>query len=321
MIFILGPTASGKSAIALELAERFPIEIVSVDSALVYRGMDIGTAKPSPAERDQVAHHLIDIIEPSQSYSAARFASDAARLIGEIEGRGRLPLLVGGTMLYAKALIEGLHDLPAADPQVRAAIDRDALELGWPALHERLAGLDPVTAGRLAPRDAQRIQRALEVVMTTGRPLSAWLAEAARQSADPAVAGRPVTVIALEPSDRSVLHRRIEQRFEAMIHAGLIDEVRGLRSRGDLAADCPALRSVGYRQVWAWLESGESTPLKQLIETGVAATRQLAKRQLTWLRSMPRRQVIDCLASDRMEQVEQAVRTARAIDTGAGGGH
>ena len=310
MIFILGPTASGKSAIALELAERLPIEIVSVDSALVYRGLDIGTAKPSIAERARVTHHLIDLIEPCERYSAARFASDAGELIEDIEARGHLPLLVGGTMLYAKALIEGLHELPAADPLVRAAIDRQALESGWPALHTRLAALDPASAARLAPNDAQRIQRALEVVMTTGKPLSAWLADAARQPSRPGLACRSVTVIALEPSDRAVLHRRIEARFESMIQAGLIDEVRGLRARGDLDAECPAMRSVGYRQVWAWLEAGGATPLKRLIESGVAATRQLAKRQLTWLRGMDQRQIVDCLAGDRLEQVEQYVHAA-----------
>jgi tRNA dimethylallyltransferase len=310
MIFILGPTASGKSAIALELAERLPVEIVSVDSALVYRGLDIGTAKPSIAERTRVAHHLIDLIEPNERYSAARFASDASRLIEDIETRGHLPLLVGGTMLYAKALIEGLHELPAADPLVRAALDRQALESGWPALHERLAALDPASAARLAPHDAQRIQRALEVVITTGKPLSAWLADAARQPSRPGLEHRPVTVIALEPGDRAVLHRRIEARFEAMIQAGLIEEVQGLRKRGDLDAECPAMRSVGYRQVWAWLETGEATPFKRLIETGVAATRQLAKRQLTWLRGMEQRQIVDCLARDRMEQIERKVREA-----------
>lgn len=314
MIFILGPTASGKSALALALAERFPIEIVSVDSALVYRGLDIGTAKPSRVERERVVHHLIDIIEPTESYSAARFALDASRLIREIEGRGRLPLLVGGTMLYVKALTEGLHDLPAADPAVRVAIDQEANEIGWPAMHARLAQLDPASATRLAPRDAQRIQRALEIVMTTGKPLSAWLAEAGRRTPGPGLAERPVTLIALEPSDRSVLHRRIEQRFETMIRQGFIEEVRALRDRGDLNAELPAIRSVGYRQVWDWLESGSKAPMKTLIDAGVAATRQLAKRQLTWLRGMPERQVIDCLAGDCMHQL------VRALEAGGGAG-
>jgi tRNA dimethylallyltransferase len=314
MILLLGPTASGKSALAMALAERLPLEIVSVDSAQVYRGLDIGTAKPSGEERARVPHHLIDIVEPEDPYSAARFATDAAARIADIEARGRLPLLVGGTMLYAKALIEGLHDLPPADPGLRLALEQEAASLGWPALHRRLAVIDPETAARLAPHDAQRIQRALEIHRSTGRPLSDWLAEGRRQNAMGAQRARTVTVIALEPSDRAVLHRRIEARFRTMIGQGLIEEVRLLRERPGLPPDCPAMRSVGYRQVREWLDAGTPDPLERLIERGVAATRQLAKRQLTWLRSMTGRQVIDCLATDGAQQLEARVRAARASE-------
>ena len=296
-VMLLGPTASGKSAVAMALAERFPIEIVSVDSAQVYRLLDIGTAKPSRVERARVPHHLIDIVDPEDSYSAARFAADAHRLVTEISARGRLPLLVGGTMLYAKALREGLHELPPASAELRAELDREAEQIGWPALHTRLAGVDPATAARLAPGDSQRIQRALEVYLLTGQPLSHWIAQQRSDAAPPLEALR----IALEPSDRSVLHARIETRFRAMLAAGLIDEVRQLRERPTLHSELPALRSVGYRQVWAWLD--QPGPMEALANAGIAATRQLAKRQLTWLRSDPGRVVIDCLAPDCADQV------------------
>lgn len=296
-VMLLGPTASGKSAVAMALAERFPVEIVSVDSAQVYRLLDIGTAKPSRAERARVPHHLIDIIDPEDSYSAARFAADAHRLVTEISARGRLPLLVGGTMLYAKALREGLHALPPASAELRAELDREAEQIGWPALHTRLAGVDPATAARLAPGDSQRIQRALEVYLLTGQPLSHWIAQQRSDAAPPLEALR----IALEPSDRSVLHARIETRFRAMLAAGLIDEVKQLRERPTLHPELPALRSVGYRQVWAWLD--QPGPMETLANAGIAATRQLAKRQLTWLRSDPGRVVIDCLAPDCADQV------------------
>ncbi|MBU6189455.1 MAG: tRNA (adenosine(37)-N6)-dimethylallyltransferase MiaA [Betaproteobacteria bacterium] len=296
-VMLLGPTASGKSAVAMALAERFPVEIVSVDSAQVYRLLDIGTAKPSRAERARVPHHLIDIIDPEDSYSAARFAADAHRLVTEISARGRLPLLVGGTMLYAKALCEGLHALPPASAELRAELDREAEQIGWPALHTRLAGVDPATAARLAPGDSQRIQRALEVYLLTGQPLSHWIAQQRSDAAPPLEALR----IALEPSDRSVLHARIETRFRAMLAAGLIDEVKQLRERPTLHPELPALRSVGYRQVWAWLD--QPGPMETLANAGIAATRQLAKRQLTWLRSDPGRVVIDCLAPDCADQV------------------
>lgn len=296
-VMLLGPTASGKSAVAMALAERFPLEIVSVDSAQVYRLLDIGTAKPSTAERARVPHHLVDILDPEDSYSAARFAADARRLVSEISARGRLPLLVGGTMLYAKALREGLHELPPASAALRAQLDREAEHAGWPALHARLAGVDPATAARLAPGDSQRIQRALEVYLLTGQPLSHWIAQQRSDAAPPLEALR----IALEPSDRSVLHKRIETRFRTMLAAGLIDEVRQLRERPTLHSELPAMRSVGYRQVWAWLD--QPGPMEALANAGIAATRQLAKRQLTWLRSDPERVVIDCLAPDCADQV------------------
>jgi tRNA dimethylallyltransferase len=274
---LAGPTASGKSALAIALAEAVPLEIVSVDSAQVYRGMDIGTAKPSAAERASVPHHLIDIIEPSDRYSVARFANDAARLIGEINARGRAALLVGGTMLYIKALLEGLDTLPESDAAVRAAIDAEAAAIGWPALHARLARVDPVTAQRLEPSDAQRIQRALEVWQLTGRPLS----QAHGQRVQP---GLPLPLLALEPNSRAWLHERIAARFHAMLGGGFVDEVRALRARGDLQASLPSMRCVGYRQVWQALDAGD---LSGVAERGIAATRQLAKRQLTWLRRMP----------------------------------
>lgn len=296
---IAGPTASGKTAAALAVAARRPVEIVSVDSALVYRGMDIGTAKPTPAERAAVPHHLIDIRDPRERYSAAAFVTDATRLIGEITARGRLPLLVGGTMLYLKALADGIDAMPAADPAVRARIEADAAAHGWPAMHARLAGVDPVTAARLAPNDSQRIQRALEVWHTSGRPLSHFHAAG---KAEPAP-GRPVCslLVSLEPTDRAWLHGRIAERFDAMLAGGFIDEVQALRARGDLAPDLPSMRCVGYRQAWEALDG--DFPLAELRERGIAATRQLAKRQITWLRSMPQRHVIAAEAPDATAQV------------------
>jgi tRNA dimethylallyltransferase len=299
-VLLLGPTASGKSAIAMALAGDIPLEIVSVDSALVYRGMDIGTAKPSAEERSAVPHHLIDLIEPTQSYSAAQFAQDAGRLIGEIRGRGRLPLLAGGTMLYAKALVDGLHDLPAADPALRARLDDEAARHGWPALHARLARLDPASAARIEPMDAQRIQRALELFEISGEPMSALLARRTRTAS-----GERFLTIALEPSDRSVLHERIAARFLRMLDEGFLDEVRRLRARGDLHPGLPSMRCVGYRQAWEHLDG--LCDRDTMIARAVAATRQLAKRQLTWLRSMPQRQVVDCLAPDAARQVRTLV--------------
>lgn len=303
LILLLGPTASGKTAATRLLASRLPIEVISVDSALVYRGLDIGSAKPSPEERAAVPHHLIDIIDPTQSYSAARFADDARRLINEIRSRGRLPLLVGGTLLYAKALIEGLHDLPLADPTLRARIEAQAAQLGWPALHARLAELDPLTAARLEPADAQRIQRALEVIELTGEPLSALLARQTRS----APANERFVRISLEPSDRAQLHARIAQRLDQMFAAGFVDEVRTLRARGDLHPELPAMRCVGYRQAWAHLDGHYD--VATLRERALAATRQLAKRQLTWLRAMPDRLRVDCLAADAPEQVAELIES------------
>ncbi|MCK6425758.1 MAG: tRNA (adenosine(37)-N6)-dimethylallyltransferase MiaA [Burkholderiaceae bacterium] len=299
VLALAGPTASGKTAAALALGRAWracgiDVEIVSVDSALVYRGLDIGSAKPTPAERAEFVHHLIDLIEPTQAYSAAEFVADAQRLVGEIRARGALPLLVGGTMLYFKALFEGLDALPAADPAVRAAIDARAQALGWPALHAELAQVDPVTAARLAPRDAQRIQRALEVWQIAGRPLSSFHSGRFERAEVPAalqVAGQPCRLIALEPRSRAWLHARIGQRFAQMLAEGLVDEVRRLRARGDLHPGLPSMRCVGYRQVWETLDGLQ--PEATLAERGSAATRQLAKRQLTWLRSLPQREVLD----------------------------
>ncbi|NIF50601.1 MULTISPECIES: tRNA (adenosine(37)-N6)-dimethylallyltransferase MiaA [Burkholderiaceae] len=287
---LLGPTASGKTAAALALAARRPVEIISVDSALVYREMDIGTAKPTAEERAVAPHHLIDIVDPADSYSAAQFRADTLRLVGEIHARGRLPLLVGGTMLYYKALTQGLNDLPAADADVRAALDADAARDGWPALHARLAAVDPVTAARLAPNDSQRIQRALEVFMLTGQPMATLLAAPAR--IDAAASAWRFVPIALEPSERGVLHQRIEQRFDAMLAHGFVDEVAKLRARGDLLPEMPSMRCVGYRQVWEYLDGAVDYPTMR--DKGVFATRQLCKRQLTWLRSMTERKVVDC---------------------------
>jgi tRNA dimethylallyltransferase len=265
----------------------------------VYREMDIGTAKPTAEERERVPHHLIDIVDPADAYSAAQFRTDTLRLVGEITARGRVPLLVGGTMLYYKALTQGLNDLPGADAEMRAALDAQALRDGWPALHARLAEVDPVTAARLAPNDSQRIQRALEVFTLTGRPMSELLAAPA-QVDDLALPWRFVPV-ALEPSDRSVLHARIAERFDAMLAAGFIDEVERLRARGDLHPGLASMRCVGYRQAWEYLDGvGDFASMR---DKGVFATRQLCKRQLTWLRGMSERVVVDCCAEDSVEQV------------------
>ena len=300
---IAGPTASGKTGAALAvcraLASRIPVEIVSVDSALVYRGMDIGTAKPSPAELAQAPHHLIDIVDPADRYSAARFVADAERLVGEVTARGALALLVGGTMLYFKALFDGLDALPEADAGVRAELEAEAARSGWPALHAELARADPASAARIAPGDSQRIQRALEVLRVSGRPLSAW-------HTAPAARRRP-PLIALEPVNRAWLHDRIGARFQAMLAAGFLDEVSVLRARGDLHAELPSMRAVGYRQAWQALDTGA---LASLPAAATAATRQLAKRQLTWLRSMPWRQVV---AADDAGATRHVVRLAEEM--------
>ena len=326
-VCLTGPTASGKSAVAMALARELPLEIISVDSALVYRGMDIGTAKPTAADRAAVPHHLIDILDPREAYSAARFVEDARRLIGEIQARGRLPLLVGGTLLYLKALREGLDAMPAADAELRRAIDLEAAVRGWPQMHAELRRIDPVTAARLAPADAQRIQRALEVWRLTGKPLSAWQSGAGGFSSERSdgrsvawAAGRSgerpgdqplrLPIVSLEPAARAWLHERIARRFDAMLSAGFVDEVRQLRDRGDLNEALPAVRCVGYRQCWQALDRGE--PVEGRTATwqqgAIAATRQLAKRQLTWLRSMPARWVVACDAPDAAKSAIRALR-------------
>ena len=309
-VAIMGPTASGKTGAALDIARRRPCEIISVDSALVYRGMDIGTAKPTPDELAAAPHHLIDILDPSESYSVMQFRDDALRLVREIHQRGALPLLVGGTMLYFKALRDGLDALPPADALIRAELDRDAAELGVPALHARLAALDAPTAARLKPNDSQRIQRALEIIRLTGQPMSQLLAQAA-----PAPLPFRLLPIALEPSNRAVLHQRIASRFDAMLDradGGLLAEVRRLRSRGDLHPGLPSMRCVGYRQAWEYLDG--QIDRATLRDKGIAATRQLAKRQLTWLRSMPDRTVIDCLAPEPAEKILAAIALGERTD-------
>jgi tRNA dimethylallyltransferase len=307
-IALAGPTASGKSAASLAIAQRWPVEIVSVDSALIYRGMDIGSAKPSLAERAQVPHHLIDILDPFQSYSAADFVRDTTRLVNEINARGRTALLVGGTMLYFKALVVGLDDMPQADAGVRLSLEARAREQGWPALHAELALVDPMTAARLPPNDSQRIQRALEVHEVSGRPISSFQTGRTHNPDSPL---SPEHLISLEPLDRGWLHERIAQRFDDMLAAGFLDEVRTLRARGDLSTELPSMRCVGYRQAWDMLDAhGDALTPDQLVELrdlGIVATRQLAKRQLTWLRSMPQRRVMACDAPDALAQVLRAV--------------
>jgi len=302
VICLAGPTAAGKSAATLALAQRWPLEVINVDSATIYRGMDIGTAKPSPAEQTRVPQHLLDIRDPAQAYSAAEFRADALRLIDAIRARGRMPLLAGGTMLYYKALRDGLDDLPRADPALRAELEARAARLGWPALHAELAVLDPATAARLAPNDSQRIQRALEICTLSGRPMSALLL--GRQRAAGGAHHRYVT-LSLEPTNRAALHSRIEQRFDAMLAHGLLDEVRALHARGDLHPGLPSVRCVGYRQMWAHLDG--AVDLATAREQAIVATRQLAKRQLTWLRAQPERLVVDCLAGDADVRVVQRV--------------
>lgn len=317
---IAGPTASGKTALALALAQRWPVEIISVDSALVFRGMDIGTAKPSAAELASVPHHLIDIRDPLQAYSAAEFVRDASALLDQIRARGRLPLLVGGTMLYFKALFEGLDEMPPAQPALRAAIEAEAGELGWPALHQQLGQVDPLTAARLSPNDSQRIGRALEVWRASGRPISAFHTrdKAAEASRPLQIQGQPGLLLSLEPVERAWLHERIAQRFDAMLAQGFIDEMSALRARGDLTPDLPSMRCVGYRQAWEALDAAEqaghaeltAAEFSELRDRGIFATRQLAKRQLTWLRSMTRRQVVAC---DQPGALQQTLASMEAL--------
>ncbi|TDP82073.1 tRNA dimethylallyltransferase [Aquabacterium commune] len=325
---LTGPTACGKTAVALALAERLSqqggateaVEIVSVDSALIYRGMDIGTAKPTPAEMAQVPHHLIDTVDATERYSAARFVADALAAVADIRARGRTPLLVGGTMLYLKALLEGMDEMPAIPSEVRAEVDARMKAQGSLALHAELQRVDPLTAARLAPGDTQRIQRAIEVWAATGQPLSAF--QQKRHGAGAATSGTsgtPATLVSLEPQDRAWLHRRIALRFEQMMAAGFIDEVVRLRARGDLDADLPSMRCVGYRQVWEALDAGldlrDQRTLAELTERGIAATRQLAKRQSTWLRSMPQRHVLACdsgLSANALAEQACAIFTTAA---------
>jgi tRNA dimethylallyltransferase len=322
-IAITGPTASGKTAAALALARHFPIEIISVDSALVYRGMNIGTAKPRADELAQVPHHLIDIRAPFESYNAAEFLRDSTRLIREISARGHWPVFVGGTMLYLKTLLQGIDEMPQIDPMWRNQINEEAARLGWPMLHEKLRRLDPITADRLAPHDAQRISRALEVVLCTGQTLSSL--QTGRAAHHTGLL-RESSIISLEPLDRAWLHQRIASRFDSMLEEGLVHEVRQLMQDPRLLPQSPAMRCVGYRQAWDVIVSqgalpdsnvllpyALNTPALQLLrEAGCAATRQLAKRQLTWLRSMPGRQVVAC---DRNDASERVVSLAQALHT------
>ncbi|WP_420234932.1 tRNA (adenosine(37)-N6)-dimethylallyltransferase MiaA [Pseudomonas sp. ABY48] len=302
-IFLMGPTAAGKTDLAIELTKVLPCELISVDSALVYRGMDIGTAKPSKALLAEYPHRLIDILDPAEAYSAADFRRDALQAMAEITARGKIPLLVGGTMLYYKALVEGLADMPAADPEVRAQIEEEAARLGWQALHEQLAVIDPESAARIHPNDPQRLSRALEVYRVSGQSMTALRQRQSAQSTEAAASGLqqlPYTVanLAIAPANRQVLHRRIEQRFTLMLEQGFIDEVVALRERSDLHAGLPSIRAVGYRQVWDYLD-GKLTSA-EMQERGIIATRQLAKRQFTWLRSWTGLHWLDSLDCDNL---------------------
>jgi tRNA dimethylallyltransferase len=299
----MGPTASGKTGVAVELEQRLPEELITVDSALVFRDMDNGTAKPDAATLARAPHHLIDIVDPTDAYSAAAFRRDALRLMADITARGRIPLLVGGTMLYFKALREGLSDLPQSNPEVRAELDAEIAEHGIERLHKRLSEVDAETAARLAPGDTQRVQRAMEIYLIAGKPMSELIRQQTAHELPYAV-----TSIALVPSDRSVLHRRIATRFEQMLKDGLLDELRALRAKYPLHRDMTSMRCVGYRQGWEFLdgEIGEGA----LLEKGIAATRQLAKRQLTWLRSMPENIELDCLTPGLEAKVAAIVEQA-----------
>jgi tRNA dimethylallyltransferase len=299
---IMGPTATGKTDLAMRLASRYPIEIVSVDSAMVYRGMDIGTGKPSRELLERFPHHLVDILDPSQAYSAGQFVRDAHQAIAAIRGRGKLPLLVGGTMLYFRALRRGLAEMPQADSNVRREIDAEAAKEGWPALHARLATVDPATAARIQPNDGQRIQRALEVQRLTGKTLSELHAQT--RPADPTM---KFVAFAWAPQDREHLYDAIERRFEQMMHAGLLEEVRRLQQRGDLHADLPAIRSVGYRQLWEHLSGRESLDFS--VRRAIFATRHLARRQLIWLRAESDLQWCDTLDSGAVDQIERTIDT------------
>jgi tRNA dimethylallyltransferase len=299
-ILLMGPTASGKTAVAMALADRFPVELISVDSAQVFRDMDVGTAKPDRSTLARYPHRLIDIISPEESYSAARFRDDALRTMAEITAAGKVPVLVGGTMLYFRALLHGLADLPKADPALRAELDAEAAVNGWPALHKKLGLLDPSTATRLNPSDSQRIQRALEICISSGRPMSELLAESERQ--------RPpynCLSLGLLPSDRSVLHERIARRFDEMLLGGLDEEVRQLRHKYTLSLNLPSMRCVGYRQTWEAQDG--LLPAKELRDRGIFATRQLAKRQITWLTNSFTAEIYDCLDRTLAQKVSDRV--------------
>ncbi len=299
-VFLMGPTASGKTDLALQLARELPCEIISVDSALIYRGMDIGSAKPSPETLQEYPHHLVDILDPAQSYSAAQFREDALIAMADITARGRIPLLVGGTMLYYKALTDGLASMPAADPQVRAALELQAKTDGWAAVHAELQRVDPISAERIHPNDPQRIMRALEVWRVSGLSMTEHRAQQALQKQASNCGHLPynVATFAIAPQQRSVLHERIAQRFHLMLEQGFIAEVETLWQRGDLHADLPSIRAVGYRQAWSYLQ-GDYT-YDEMIERGIIATRQLAKRQFTWLRSWEDIEWLDSLSRDNL---------------------
>ena len=305
LVCLMGPTASGKTDLAVSLVESLPMDIISVDSVMVYRGMDIGSAKPDAETLARAPHRLIDICDPAEAYSAARFRDDALAEVAEIVAQGRIPLLVGGTMLYFRALLQGLSTLPSADSEIRARLEAEAEAEGWASLHRRLAEVDPEAAARIHPNDPQRIQRALEVYELTGTPLTEL--QVAQQAEQPFA--YPVIKLAIAPADRSVLHERIAQRFEMMVQAGLIEEVEALRQRGDLHLDMPALRAVGYRQVWEYLSGNLN--YEEMMERGIIATRQLAKRQFTWLRSEPKLTLFDSLDERGQEKtlkfIEQAL--------------
>lgn len=302
LVCLMGPTASGKTPLAIDLVQRFPVDIVSVDSAMVYRGMNIGTAKPDADTLKRAPHRLIDILDPSEAYSAGRFRDDALREIAAIHAAGRIPLLVGGTMLYFRALLQGIAGMPTADPVIRAKLEARASVEGWEALHAELAVIDPAAAARIHPNDSQRIQRALEVYLLSGKTITAWQA-----NDTPALAGMRVFSLALAPTERSLLHARIAERFDLMLAEGFMDEVRALMARGDLSPALPSMRSVGYRQAWAHL-SGE-VGLAEMREQAIAATRQLAKRQLTWLRAWP---ALQWLASEDDHRLSKACEQLEA---------
>lgn len=307
VIFLMGPTATGKTDLAMMLAKRLPVEIISVDSALVYRGMDIGTAKPSVAELSECPHRLVDIRDPAVPYSVADFVADAHHHIAEITAEGRIPLLVGGTMMYFKALLDGLGDMPASDPVVRQQLEKEATESGWPALHEQLMAVDPETAQQIHPNHSQRIQRALEVYRLSGRPMSAFVRDQklGTNPLGPMANRYRVWQLALLPRNRSALHQRIAERFQRMLECGFAEEASALRGRGDLSADLPAIRAVGYRQMWSYLEG--DTDFDTMQQKAIAATRQLAKRQLTWLRRWPE------LHGVYMDNEDGSVRSTQSV--------